>query len=355
MLDIEKGETVMKTRITELFGICHPILLSGMSWISVPAMVAAVSNAGGLGILATGPLDPEQTGEAIREIRRRTDRPFGANASLMLPGATRNAEVLIAERVPVINFALGKGDWLVREAHAYGGRVIATVTNAYHAGRAQDYGCDAVIATGHEAAGHGGPATSLVLVPSLADMLDIPVIAAGGFADGRGLAAALALGAEGIAMGTRFMNTKESALHENFKRLALSKGIQDTLYSPRFDGIPCRVLDTPAARKAITRPLNLPAAFFNARLIARQMHLPFAKLCIGVIASGWKTARQLAYFANAFRQVLAATESGDAVEGVLPAGQATGLIHDEPAVAELISRMVAEAEAVERRLAGLLG
>lgn len=345
---------VLKTRITELFGIKYPILLSGMSWISLPAMVAAVSNAGGLGILATGPLDPEQTREAVREIRRRTDRPFGANASLMLPGATKNAEVLLAERVPVINFALGKGDWLVREAHAYGGRVIATVTNAYHAGRAQDYGCDSVIATGHEAAGHGGPATSLVLIPSLADTLDIPVIAAGGFADGRGLAAALALGAEGIAMGTRFMNTKESALHRNFKCLALSKGIQETLYSRRFDGIPCRVLDTPAARRAIARPLNLAVAFFNARIIARQMNLPFAKLCIGVIASGWKTARQLAYFANAFQRVLAATEAGDEAEGVLPTGQSTGLIHDEPTVAELIARMVAEAGAAERRLAGIL-
>jgi enoyl-[acyl-carrier protein] reductase II len=186
-------------------------------------------------------------------------------------------------------------------------------------------------------------------------MLDIPVIAAGGFADGRGLAAALALGAEGIAMGTRFMNTQESALHGNFKRLALSKGIEETLYSSRFDGIPCRVLDTPAAQRAIARPLNLAAAFFNARIIARQMNLPFAKLCVGVIASGWKTARQLAYFANAFRQVLAATEAGDEAEGVLPAGQAAGLIHDEPTVAELIARMVAEAGAAERRLAGHVG
>ncbi|MCE5262355.1 MAG: nitronate monooxygenase [Deltaproteobacteria bacterium] len=351
---LKKEGAVLKTRITELFGIKYPILLSGMSWISVPAMVAAVSNAGGLGILATGPLDPEQTREGVREIRRRTEKPFGANASLMLPGATQNAEVLLAERVPVINFALGKGDWLVRAAHAYGGRVVATVTNAYHAKRAQDYGSDAVIATGHEAAGHGGPATSLVLIPSLADTLDIPIIAAGGFADGRGLAAALALGAEGIAMGTRFMNTRESALHANFKQLAISKGVGDTLYSPRFDGIPCRVLDTPAARRVIARPLNPVAAFFNARLIARQMHLPFTKLCIGVIASGWKTARQLAYFANAFRKVLAATEAGDEVEGVLPAGQATGLIHDEPAVAELIARMAAEAETVSRRLAGML-
>lgn len=344
----------MKTRITELFGIRHPILLSGMSWISVPEMVAAVSNAGGLGILATGPLDPEQTREAVRTIRRLTDQPFGANASLMLPGALRNAEVLLSEKVPVINFALGKGDWLVREAHAYGGRVVATVTNPYHARRAQDYRSDAVIATGHEAAGHGGAVTSLLLIPTLADQLDIPVIAAGGFADGRGLAAALALGAEGIAMGTRFMATRESALHANFKRLALEMGAGDTLYSPRFDGIPCRVLSTPAARRAIRRPLNWPAAFIHARAIARQMDLPFVKLFFGVIASGWKNARQLAYFANAFPRVLAATEAGDVETGVLPAGQATGLVRDEPTVADLIARIVRETEEAERRLAGHL-
>ncbi|HPB69797.1 MAG TPA: nitronate monooxygenase, partial [Syntrophales bacterium] len=105
----------MKTRITELFGIKYPIVLSGMSWISVPSMVAAVSNAGGLGILATGPMDPEQTRQAIREIRKKTDKPFGANATLLMPGAAANAKVLLEEQVPVINFALGKGDWLVRE------------------------------------------------------------------------------------------------------------------------------------------------------------------------------------------------------------------------------------------------
>lgn len=336
----------MKTKITELFGIQYPIIMSGMSWISVPKVVAAVSHAGGLGILASGVLNPAETREAIRDIRKMTNKPFGVNASLMLPGGHDNAKVLLEEKVPVINFALGKGDWLVREAHAYGGKVIATVTNAYHAKRAQDYGCDAVIATGHEAAGHGGAATSVVLIPSLADDLKIPVIAAGGFVDGRGLVAALALGAEAIAMGTRFMTTRESALHSNQKRLSLEKSIYDTLHSTKFDGIPCRMIENKAARKALAAPLNYAAAFFNARIIANQLRLPFIKLFIGVMFSGWKNAKQLAYFANAYKKVLIATEDGDTENGFLPVGQCVGLVHDEPTVAELIDRIIKEAKKV---------
>jgi len=340
----------MKTRITELFGIKYPIILSGMSWISVPKMVAAVSNAGGLGMLATGPLNAEQTREAVREIRRLTDKPFGANASLMFPGAVENAKVLLEEQVPVINFALGKGDWIVKKAHTYGGKVIATVVHARHAKRAQDYGADGVIATGYEAAAHGENLSTLILIPSLADTLKIPVIAAGGFADGRGLAAALALGAEGIAMGTRFMTTRESPLHEVYKKLSLEKDVSDTLFSDRFDGILCRVLDTSAAKRAIKRGLNLPAAFFNSQKIARDLGVPFGKLFIGVLVSGWKNARQLAFMANAFKAIRLATEEGDTKEGVLPVGQVMGLLHDEPTVAELMERIVAEAKERQQKL-----
>jgi len=341
----------VKTRITELFGIKHPIVLSGMSWISVPSMVAAVSNAGGLGILATGPMDPEQTRQAIREIRKKTDKPFGANATLLMPGAAANAKVLLEEQVPVINFALGKGDWLVREAHKYGGKVIATVVNARHAKRAQDYGSDGVIATGNEAAAHGEAVTSLVLIPSLVDAVEIPVIAAGGFADGRGLAAALALGAEGIAMGTRFMTTKDSPLHGNFKRLSIEKDVTDTLYSTRIDGIYCRVLKTEPAAKQIKKGLDLFTAFFNSQDISKQLHMPYLKLMIGILASGWKNTRQMAYMANGFKAFRLATEEGDLVNGILPVGQVTGLIHDEPTVAEVMDRIVAEAAAVQAKLA----
>ena len=341
----------MKTRITELFGIKYPILLSGMSWISVPRMVAAVSNAGGLGILATGPMAPPQTRKAIQEIRKLTDKPFGCNATLLMPGAAENAKVLLEEQVPVINFALGKGDWLVKDAHKYGGKVIATVVNARHAKRAQDYGADGVIATGNEAAAHGEALTSMVLIPSLVDAIKIPVIAAGGIADGRGLAAALALGAEGVALGTRLMTTQESPLHENFKKLSIEKDVTDTLYSTRVDGIWCRVMKTDAAVKAIKKGLDLPAAFVNSQDIARQMKMPYLKLFIGILASGLNNAYKMAFMANGFKAFKLATEDGDVEKGILPVGQVMGLIQDEPTVAELFERIVAEAKEVQQKLA----
>ena len=344
----------MKTRITETFGIKYPILLSGMSWISTPKMVAAVSNAGGLGILATGPLSSTQTREAIHEIRQLTDRPFGANATLMFPGAAENAKVLLDEKVPVINFSLGKGDWIVNEAHKYGGRVLATVVNLRHAKRAQDYGTDAIIATGQEAAAHGEDVTSLVLIPHLAENLQIPVIAAGGFADGRGLAAALALGAEGIAMGTRLMVTKESPLHENYKKLAQEKQVYDTIFSKRFDGILCRVMKTDAAERAVKRGLSWPAAYFNSRDFAKMVKMPHSKLVIGILLSGYGSAKQLAYMANAFKAIRVATEDGDSKTGVLPVGQVQGLIHDQPTVAELFERMEREAQNAQNRVAAAL-
>lgn len=344
----------MQTRITESFGIKYPIFLSGMSWISIPKMVAAVSNAGGVGILATGPLSAEQTRNAIREVRTLTDKPFGANATLYFPGAEENAKVLLEEKVPVINFSLGKGDWIVEAAHKYGGKVIATVVNARHGKRAQDYGCDAVIATAYEAAAHGGDVASLVLIPHMVDALKIPVIAAGGIGDGRGLAAALALGADGIAMGTRFMTTKESPLHARYKELSLQKDVTDTLYTARIDGLASRVLDTKAARCAAKKGFNPLTAFINSYTIAKNLRLPYKRIFISVASQGYKYTKQLAHLALAFEAMQKATEEGDLEMGVLPVGQVTGLLHDESTVAMVMERMVREAKTSQQRINEIL-
>lgn len=340
----------MKTRITELFGIQYPILLSGMSFVSLPKLVAAVSNAGGLGILATGNLSPDQTRKSIAEIRELTDKPFGANATLLFPGAVQNAKILLEEKVPVINFALGKGDWLVKQAHEYGGKVIATVVNLRHAKRAAEYGCDAVIATGHEAAAHGDEVTSLVLIPRLAQALDIPVIAAGGFGNGQGLAAALALGAEGIAMGSRFANTAESPVHANSKQIAIDKDITDTLISDRFDGMPARALDTPGARKAMKSRVGLLTAFRNSFLIAKDMETSWFKMFKQTFSAGLMATIKMIYIAMGFRAFRLSINEGDCETGIYPVGQVTGLINDVPTVAELVDRMADEALQAQEKL-----
>ena len=339
----------MKTKFTELFGIQYPVVLSGMSKVAVPKLVAAVSNAGGLGILATGPLSGDETRAAIREIRSLTDKPFGVGVTLIMPGAMENAEIGLEEKVPVINFSLGKGDWIAKRAHAYGGKVIATVVNERHAMAAERNGADAVFATGYEAAAHGGPVTSMVLIPAIVDAVDIPVIGAGGFADGRGLVAALALGAQGIAMGSRFSITQESPIHENTKQTVIGNTIEDTFITEKLDGMDCRVMKSPAAEKMDKAPTNLIGAFKNSFKVSKSLGVPWIKVMIGALVSGPEKVMQLARSANASEALDLAIKQGDVVKGVHLVGQVQGRIKDTPTVAEVMERVIEEAKAVKSR------
>jgi len=335
----------MKTRITELFDIEYPVILSGMSWVSTPELVAAVSEAGGLGILATGTLSLDDVRAGIKKIRELTDKPFGANVTLYFPGAERNVEVLIEEKVPVVNYSMGKGDKICEAVHAYGGKVVATVTNAKHALAAQKSGADALIVTGHEAAGHGGKVTSLVLVPSIVDQVEIPVIAAGGFADNRGFQAALALGAEGISMGTRFMASAESPVPAVLKEKAAGARVDQTLYSPKIDGIHARMMVTPGSKRLASRPLNPLAALIKSRRIAEMMGFSWPKLAAGIMLSGPENAFRMARMALGFDAFEKGMIDGDLDRGVLPLGQVAGLIHDAPPVADIIRDVVGESPA----------
>src|SRR4030067_3670204 len=228
---------MLKTRFTEMLGIKHPIMLAGMNWIAAPKLVAAVCNAGGLGIFASAAYSPEETRKHIREIRKLTNKPFGINQILIGPGAKENIDVAIEEKVPIINYSLGK-PWFIDQVHAYGGKVMGTIAIARHAARGAEVGCGVLVVTGHEAAAHGDVATSMVLIPLVGSQVKIPLIAAGGFYDGRGLAAALILGADAISIGTRYILTQESAVHETVKQLVIEATEQDTLYGDVFDGLP---------------------------------------------------------------------------------------------------------------------
>jgi enoyl-[acyl-carrier protein] reductase II len=343
----------MQTRLTTLLNIRYPILMPGMSWISKPELVAAVSNAGGLGILALGPLSPEETAASIRRIRELTDKPFGVNVALLMPGAVDNAKVALAEKVPVINYSLGKGDWLIKACHGYGGKVIATVTTAKHALAAEAQGADALLVTGHEAAAHGGEVTSMVLIPSIVDVVKIPVIGCGGFADHRGLVAALALGAEGVAMGSRFATCAESSVHQVTKQAVLDKDQHATIYSPHFDGLPARYMQTPTAERLTRAPMSFFVAAWMAMGAARSLGISLWKVFAGIFADP-KQIKLLALFGAATPRLKAATVDGDLDSGMQFIGQSQGLIHDIPTAEQLMTRTVQDAQALLARTHGQL-
>ena len=332
----------MKTKMTDLLGIKHPIMLAGMAFISLPKLVAAVSNAGGIGMLNSVTYTPDQMKDVIKQVKSLTDKPFGVNATLIMPNARENIEVALEEKVPIINFALGKGDWIIKAAHEYGGKVLATVAIEKHARRAEMDGADALVVTGHEAAAHGADVGSLVLIPSIARQTKLPIIAAGGFCDGRGLAAALVLGADGISMGTRFMLTQECGMHEKAKELSLKATVEDTICSEKIDGLPGRWLKNPAAIKMAKGRPSLLQALSSALLIKRMIDVPFFKLFLGGLKQ--RGVQDLARQALSLKGLQVAIDNGDLENGVLPMSQAIGLIKDIPTCKEVIERTVAEAE-----------
>ncbi len=339
---------MIKTRMTELFGIKHPIMLAGMNWVTEPELVAAVSNAGGLGVLATAATTPDETRKAIKKIRTLTDKPFGVNQILNGPGAKPNLDIAIEEKVPIINYSLGK-PWFTEEVHKYGGKVLGTTAIARHAVRAAELGCDAIVITGQEAAAHGANATSMVLIPMVASLVKVPVIAAGGFYNGRGLAAALVLGADGISMGTRFMLTKESRVHDNFKRLCLQATEQDTLYSNHFDGMDGRALKTKVTEEMVNSGLPIRDAFKGAGEIRKLLKLSywqFLKLSLQMMRSeeGSPLMAQARQAAGTRRHLKAIME-GNEQEGILFAGECVGPIRELLTVKQIIDGVITEAEA----------
>ena len=239
----------MKTRITDLLGIEYPIIQGGMAWVAEHTLAAAVSNAGGAGIIAGGNAPIDYLREQIRLCKEKTDKPFGVNVMLMSPNAADLAQLCIDEKVAFVTTGAGNPGTYVAAWKEAGIKVIPVVPSVALAKRMEKSGADAVIAEGTESGGHIGENTTMCLVPQVVDAVSIPVIAAGGIADGRGMAASFMLGAEGVQIGTRFLASEECQIHPTFKDLVIKAKDTDSVVTGRYTGHPCRNVKTKFAKK----------------------------------------------------------------------------------------------------------
>jgi enoyl-[acyl-carrier protein] reductase II len=302
----------MKTRVTELLGIKHPIIQGAMSWVSWPELVAAVSNAGGLGILGAAFMRPDELRENIKKVKELTDKPFGVNFLPENPELDLLLDVMIDEKVKVASYGKGNPKKIIERTKPTGMINMPTMGAAKHAIKAEHDGADIVIVQGTEGGGHTGFVASSVLLPKVTEELNIPVVAAGGFADGRGLLAALALGAGGISMGTRFIVTKECPVGLPAKEWIIRSSEEDTVVTDNLTGFRARVLRNKFAESMLD--------------MAEQK------------ADPWE---MMQHAKDRFRK---AFQEGDLEWGSTGCGQVAGLIKDIPTCKELIERIVKEAE-----------
>ncbi|AUI57681.1 nitronate monooxygenase family protein [Amycolatopsis sp. BJA-103] len=346
----------MKTALTELAGIRHPVVQTGMGWVAGPRLVSATAEAGGLGILASATMTYDELAAAIKEVKSRTSRPFGVNLRADAEDAQRRVELLIGEEVRVASFALAPKKDMIARLKDNGVLVVPSVGAARHAEKVAGWGADAVIVQGGEGGGHTGGVATTLLLPSVLDAVDIPVVAAGGFFDGRGLAAALAYGAAGVAMGTRFLLTRESTVPDEIKQAYLARDLNGTVVTRKVDGMPHRVLRTELvdALESAGPVSGLARAARNAAKFRKLSGLSWHSLAtegLRMKRGGDRTWSQVLMAANTPMLLRAGLVEGDRSAGVLASGQVVGLLADLPAVGELIETIVAEADGVLRRLA----
>ncbi|BAW10259.1 NAD(P)H-dependent flavin oxidoreductase [Nocardia seriolae] len=341
----------LKTPLTELVGIEHPIVQTGMGWVAGPGLVAATANAGGLGILASATMTFEELEQAIAKTKAKTDKPFGVNIRADGFDATERCELMIREGVKVASFALAPKKELIARLKDNGVVVVPSIGAAKHAVKVASWGADAVIVQGGEGGGHTGSVATTLLLPSVRDAVDIPVVAGGGFFDGRGLAAALSYGAAGVAMGTRFLLTQDSAVPDSVKQEYLKRGLQDTVVSTKVDGMPHRVLNNELVDKLehSSGARGLAAAVSNAFKFKNMTGMKWSTMVKDGLAMrkhkdlAWS---QVIMAANTPMLLKAGLVEGNTHAGVLASGQVAGIIDDLPTVADLIDRIITEA--VER-------
>jgi NAD(P)H-dependent flavin oxidoreductase YrpB (nitropropane dioxygenase family) len=350
--------TVIKTRLTELTGIRYPIVQTGMGYVAGARLAAATARAGGLGIIGSATMTLDALRIAVAEVKARTAAPFGVNLRADAPDAAERVALIISEGVRVASFALAPKPEMIKRLKDAGVVVIPSVGARRHAEKVAQWGADAVIVQGGEGGGHTGPIPTSLLLPQVVSVVDIPVVAAGGFFDGRGLVAALAYGAEGIAMGTRFLLTTDSPVADLVKQFYLGKTLTDTVVTTRVDGVPHRVLRTPLVDglersgqlSGLLRSARNAAAFRNLSGLSWLQLIRQGRAMRSGTELTWS---QVLMAANTPMLLKAAMVDGRPDLGVMAAGQVVGLLEDLPSCAELIERIMTEAADCLARLGTL--
>ena len=341
----------LQTRFTELVGVRYPIVQTGMGWVATPQLAAATSAAGGLGILAAATMSLDELRRAVKEVRERTDAPFGVNMRADQADVTERVHLLIREGVRVASFAMAPKQDLIKRLQDGGVLVLPSIGAKRHAEKVAAWGVDAILVQGGEGGGHTGSVPTSLLLPQVVDTVDVPVIAAGGYFDGRGLVAALAYGASGIAMGTRFLLTTDSPVPESVKRHYLSKSVTDTVVTKQVDGVPHRVLrsdlvDSLESAGVVRRTVG---AARSARAFKKMSGTPWRAIVregLAMRKSQELTWSQVLMAANTPMLLRAAMVDGRDDMGVMASGQVVGVIGDLPSCAELIDRIVHQAREV---------
>ncbi|MGW2961827.1 NAD(P)H-dependent flavin oxidoreductase [Streptomyces sp. NPDC001220] len=341
----------METALTRLVGVRHPIVQTGMGWVAGPRLVSAAANAGALGILASATMTLDQLRAAIAEVRCRTDAPFGVNLRADAADAGDRVRLIVDGGVRVASFALAPSPELIAELKGTGVLVIPSVGARRHAEKVAAWGADAVIVQGGEGGGHTGEVATSVLLPQVVDAVRIPVVAAGGFFDGRGLVAALAYGAAGVAMGTRFLLTSDSTVPDAVKARYLAATVKDVTVTRAVDGLPHRMLRTPLvdSLENTGRTRRLLRAVRHAAAFRRLSGLTWPQMARdGLALRHGKTLSwsQLLLAANTPMLLRSAMVDGRTDLGVMASGQVAGVIDDLPSCEQLVARIVKEADEV---------